>query len=200
MKSGIRMRAVLLVLAATAASGCGSGSNEAVNPAAASLFVKPVAEVAGQWRGVSTLNPGGVGAFAGGPLECVGDDIATRLAATGAVTDPVALTMSQDGGNVSARLTTASAVACTYSGKAGRDSLTLDSASCQAPTVVVRCRTGEVRDLKLVGSSVSGALELSSNGNRISGTLTNTYNVFIAGKDEGVGNLVLSYSYVVNRQ
>lgn len=206
MRSGVRMRSawlermqpVLFVLA-VASAACGTDLDAPLNPAAPSLYVVPVVQVAGQWKGVSTLDQGPVTGVIGSlHAACVGDDIQRRLPA--GISEPVAMTLSQHDSDVYGRLTTASGVACSYNGKASRDAITMDSASCKAPVVLMRCSETDVHELELVESSVSGAVALPGDST-ITGTVTNTYNVweYLDEKKKPVGSVILNYSYSVSR-
>jgi len=203
MTSRVRMRSALFILVAVAGAACGQDPETTANPAAPSLFVAPIARVAGQWIGLSNLvggNTGGeitgvLGSFAG----CLGKDVARRL--PGGVSDDVSLTVAQDGATVSAVLNTASGVMCTYKGKASQYALSMELASCTAPSVKLRCDNVippnfppefPLEALDLAGSSVSGPLTLDTNSGTITGTLTNTYNT-------EWGSIILKYAYSVNR-
>jgi hypothetical protein len=201
MTPSVRIRAVLFILAAAGSSACGADSTTPATASGPSLFV---AQVGGQWSGTSSLV--NVTGLVGSNAECVGTDVAERLRTSVLATEPVALSLTQDSASVSGRLTSASSgLSCAYKGNAALTSLAMDASSCDAPLLVVRCNRNpidgseRVRDLKLVGSSLSGNIAGSSAGGRITGTMTNTYNMFETGTSDGVASLVLNYSYSINR-
>jgi hypothetical protein len=200
MNVGVQLRAVLFVIAAGSSAACGTDIN-ATGPVAPSIptpFVERIAQVGGQWAGQATLLPvEGTFTDLG---ECVQADLNERLA-TGAVSNEVVLSIAQTNSDVTARLTsTGTGLACTYKGKAAADAVILDAASCDAPLVVVRCSIDRVRDMKLVGSTVTARVEPSTDARTIRGTVTNTYNVFVSGEQAGVGGVVLKYDYTARRQ
>lgn len=198
MRSGVRKRSVLLAFAAAAAVACGEDPKTTTNPAAPSLFVAETVQVTGQWRGSGTLSANSITGVTGSNSECAGEDLSARLQAN-IVSEPFSLTMTQDEDKVTGQIATASGVTCSYTGKTGQNLITLTSVSCKAPTIVMRCSNGSVREMDLVGSSVSGVIEVA-NPRTINGTLTNTYNLWTSTVPRfGVGSLVLNYSYTVNR-
>jgi hypothetical protein len=171
----------MAILAATlAASGCGSDT-----PTPTTAGPSPfVAQVGGVWGGTQTLT-----STEGG--YCI-----PVMLQTGSV-EPLSLAVEQDQGELKARMASAgTGIACNYTGRATLNSLVLDSSDCDKQLLVVQCQDGHVRDLKLVGSTVSATVR----GGVASGTVAYTYNVFITGKIEGAGSLLARYNYTATRR
>ena len=85
---------------------------------------------------------------------------------------------------------------CSYSGTAGSTSLTLNLTGCEAETVAnVQCAGGVLRDRRLNASSITGTVS----GNRVSGTLADSWHISVAGSAEGVGTLILDSTFVMTR-
>jgi len=109
------------------------------------------------------------------------------------------LSMGQKDADVTARLTSSSTgLACSYKGRAAFSTVALNSALCDAPVLVVRCSLDRVRDMKLVGSSVTGTIDAQSG--TFTGAVANTYNVFLSGSETGVAGVVLTYDYTARKQ
>jgi hypothetical protein len=60
----------------------------------------------------------------------------------------------------------------------------------------LRCTSGALRDMRLVGSSISATV----NGTLATGTGAETYNVFVSGTTVGAGTLTDSYTFSATRQ
>ena len=195
MKSGSRVRVALIVLAVSCAA-CGRDANSPIT-AAPTLPSPFVAQVAGEWAGTATLRQPVGGSFTD-LGECIQQDLIARPAPTIA-SAPMVLSMGQKDADVEARLTSSSTgLACSYKGRASLSTVALNSASCDAPVLVVRCSLDRVREMKLVGSSVTGTIDVQSG--TFTGAVANTYNVFLTGKDEGVAGVVLTYDYTARKQ
>ena len=194
MNAGSRVRAALIILAVSCAA-CGRDLNTPLT-AAPTLPSPFVAQVAGEWAGAATLRQP-----VGGTLtdlgECIQQDLNARPANTIA-SAPMVLSMGQKDADVEARLTSSSTgLACSYKGRASLSTVALNSALCDAPVLVVRCSLDRVRDLKLVGSSVTGTIDVQSG--TFTGAVANTYNVFeTAGS--GVAGVVLTWDYTARKQ
>jgi hypothetical protein len=68
--------------------------------------------------------------------------------------------------------------------------------SCQANAILgIQCPNGALRDMVLVGSTVTGTLS----GNTIAGTQAETWNVLIAATTTSVGTLGSSESFTIHR-
>ena len=153
----------------------------------------------GVWGGDLTLTQvsGGTGAARNaGALECVGaafDD------AIGEV-NYNSLSITQSGTNLTAKLVSAgSGVACTYEGKIGSGNyLVMHAEECTPKPLIILCHphpeTGAqaVRELDLVGSSLTATFDDPINVTQIRGTAAHTYNI---SDDENVGSLVVSHSF-----
>jgi len=195
MNSGSRVRAALIILAVSCAA-CGRDLNAPLT-AAPTLPSPFVAQVAGEWAGAATLRQPVGGTFTD-LGECIQQDLNARPANTIA-SAPMVLSMGQKDADVTARLTSSSTgLACSYKGRAALSTVALNSALCDAPVLVVRCSLDRVRDMKLVGSSVTGTIDVQSG--TFTGAVANTYNVFLTGKDEGVAGVVLTYDYTARKQ
>lgn len=189
------MRAVLVVIAISSAA-CGQDAGAPATPSA-TLPSPFVAQVEGQWAGQATLRQPVGGTFTD-LGECIQADLNARLANT-QISDRMDLSMTQTGSDVTGRMTGASTgLACTYTGRATLTNVTLNAASCDAPVLVVRCSLDRVREMRLIGSTVSATVD--ARGGTITGTVANTYNVFLSGADAGVAGVVLSYDYAAVKQ
>ena len=195
MNSGSRVRAALIMLAVS----CAACERDVHGPitAAPTLPSPFVAQVAGEWAGAATLRQP-----VGGTLtdlgECIQQDLNARPA-NAIASAPMVLSMGQKDANVTARLTSSSTgLACSYTGRATLDTVALNSALCDAPVLVVRCSLDRVRDMKLVGSSVTGTIDTQSG--TFTGAVANTYNVFASGATTGIAGVVLTYDYTARKQ
>lgn len=176
--NGRATRATVLA-ASLLAAGCTTPGTP--TPAGPSPFV---AQLGGVWGGTMTL-----ATVTGG--ECIGATLVVGAA------DPVSMSVLQNDTDLTARVTSAgTGLACNYAGRASLNSLVLDASSCDAEVLVANCVDGSARDLKLAGSSITATMS----GGILSGTLANTYNVFVAGEDRGVGRLVTTHQYTATRR
>jgi hypothetical protein len=171
---------VATLAAALVAVGCGSDAPTPVT-AGPSPFM---AQVGGVWSGTQTLTS----ARGGGCIPV--------MLQPGTV-EPLALSVQQTYDTLTARMSSAgTGVACNYAGKATLNSLVMDSSDCDEQLLVVMCQNGDVRDLKLAGSTINATVR----GGVASGTIAYTYNVFLTGKSEGAGSLVARYDYTATRR
>ena len=150
----------------------------------------------GLWGGDLTLIDvaGGTGAARNaGALACVG-------AAFAGVVGEVnynSLAITQSGTDLTAKLVSESTgLACTYKGTIGSGTnLVMQAEACTPKTLTILCHpdpvTGvqEVRELDLVGSSLTASFNDPINVTQIRGTAAHTYNI----KDEGA--LVAKHSF-----
>jgi hypothetical protein len=174
MRVRVVMQGVLMALAVSVA-GCGVENPVAVAP---SPFVT---RIEGVFAGPLTLTD-----VRGG--ECVGPILSAEI---GLDTLGV-MSVTQTGANVLATLTDgATGLSCRYTGTAGLGALALNSAVCEAPTIIYRCSDGSVRDVKVVGSSITA----TADGPLTSGVVTTSYNVFETGTEKGVAGLVTTQSF-----
>ena len=149
--------------------GCGS------SPSAPSVL-----QVAGTWRGTSTLT-----AATGG--ECYGDGI---LPFIGGSFD-LQMDLAQSGDRVTWATNT-----CSWSGTATSDgfTLSLSGGSCTDLQRFI-CGNGAVRESKRVASTMT----FTVSGNRATGARTESMNVFLPGTSTVVGTLVTTESINVSR-
>lgn len=195
MNSGSRVRAALIIFAVSCAA-CGRDANAPIT-AAPTLPSPFVAQVAGDWAGAATLRQPVGGTFTD-LGECIQQDLNARPA-NSIASAPMVLSMGQKDADVTARLTSSSTgLACSYTGRAALSTVALNSALCDAPVLVVRCSLDRVRDMKLVGSSVTGTIDAQSR--TFTGAVANTYNVFLSGSNTGIAGVVLTYDYTARKQ
>jgi hypothetical protein len=127
--------------------------------------------------------------------ECTGEVIYTFLPPL----DRGTLAVTQDGADTSATMTMESTgLACKYSGTSSLTSLAMNASSCDRTGLLVSCKDGRTRELRLVGSSVTG----SWNGSQVAGQVSTTYNVFTppGAQQVGVGSLVTTHNFAATRQ
>jgi len=169
-----------LLAATLAVVSCGSDT-----PTSTTASPSPfVAQVSGVWAGTQTLT-----STEGG--HCI-----PVLLQTGVV-ESLSLAVQQNEGELTARMSSAgTGLACNYAGSATLNSLVLDSSDCDKQLLVVQCQDGHVRDLKLVGSTITANVR----GGVASGTVAYTYNVFVTGKNDGAGSLLARYNYTATRR
>lgn len=137
------------------------------------------------WTGSATLN-----SVTGG--GCIG---AALQAAIGSTTS-FAVAVTQTGSSLTATVTEAGS-SCSYSGSVGTSTVVLNLTTCEIGSLLgAQCPNGALRDVMVV----SGALTGSVSGNRITGTATDMFNIFVAGTSTGAGALTSSYSFQVTRQ
>ena len=161
MKSALVLGTALLAIAGVA--GC--GENLTAPTASQAPFV---GQFAGTWSGALVLTPSGV---SGG--ECVGADLIAG-ATLGSSFDQNTVNVTQKDSDVSAIVRSATTgLSCQYDGTAALTSFALSSVSCDAE-ILFQCSNGNPRVLKPVGSTITA----TQNGDRASGVVTTTYNVF----------------------
>jgi hypothetical protein len=174
----------VLIAGGLVAAGCSTSDSDS-NPA---LIPSPlVAQVGGVWTGSTTLSGVSEG-------ECVG---ASLLAQLGRV-DASALSMVQDGVQITAKLTSAeTGLTCTYAGRATSNGVVLDAPTCSGePTKrVVQCTNGTTRQLQVIGSSIAAAVT----GGVLTGSVADTFNVSDA-QDKPVAGLVVKHSLQATRR
>jgi hypothetical protein len=148
----------------------------------------------GVWGGDLTLAAiaGGAGsARDAGAQRCAGVALSNVVGETTINT----LSITQDGSDLSARLVSASTgLACTYTGKVGNGTIVLDSDSCTGD-LTMRCPTGEVVDLDIVGSSITATIDAPVRVTSLSGVASHTYNV--GGDPQG---LVVNHTFGMTRR
>ena len=179
MNAMVTTRAALLA-ASLFAAGCGPAG-----PPQATTTPSPfIAQVGGVWDGTQTLTSTGGG-------HCV--PVLLRVG----VAEPLSFAVQQTDVDLTARMMSAgTGLACDYKGRASLSSLVLDSSDCDEQLLVVQCQDGSVRDLKLVGSTITASLR----GGVATGSTAFTYNMFYTGTDTGAGSLLAVYDYTASRR
>lgn len=174
----------LVVIAALTASACGSSSP--TTPSAPTVVTPTVAQVAGVWTKTTTLTGLNGGDCLGATYQLlVGFSFQSTLAVTQSGSVLAATSTNQSTGTT-----------CAFTGSAGASTIVLNVTSCQAGFASgVRCTNGAVRDTQLVALGLTGSL----NGNIVTGTQAESYNVFISGTPSGVGVLILTSAISMSR-
>ncbi|HKE86699.1 MAG TPA: hypothetical protein VKB50_23245 [Vicinamibacterales bacterium] len=168
---------LVLTAAAVAASACGDRSSP----------TSPSTEhVSGVWMGHITLRSVGGG-------ECVGP---TLQSSVGNSRDIFAAHIQQNAESLTATVGyQGNQTSCSFAGSVRGDTVTLTMNSCQADRVRnVRCANGDVRDLQLVGDSMTGH---AATGYGV-GSETSTWTVTAPGSTTSLGTLTLSADFVWN--
>jgi len=168
---------LVLTAAAFAVSACGGGSS----PTAPSTE-----RVSGVWMGHITLRSVGGG-------ECVGPMLQPSV---GNSRDIFAAQVQQNAESLTATVGyQGNQTSCSFVGNVKGDAVTLNMTSCQAASVRnVRCADGPVRDLQLVGDTMT-AHAMTGYG---VGTETSTWTVTAPGSTTSLGTLTLSADFVWN--
>ena len=182
MKLSSAIKAVVFT-GALAAMGCQEVRPS--SPTAPSLFIP---NLEGVWSGPMTL----LGTSGG---ECTREVVPTFLPTS----DLGTIAITQTDADTSATITTESTgLACRYTGTSTLTSLAMNAVSCDRTGLLVSCKDDQTRELRLVGSSVTG----SWNGNQFTGQVSSTYNVFTPpeGQQDGVGSLVATHSFTATRR
>ena len=181
MKLSSAVKAVVFT-SALAAMGC--QDMRPASPTAVSLFIP---DLAGVWSGPMTLMRTNGG-------ECTGQVVGTFLPTA----DRGTIAITQRDADTSATLTMESTgLACRYSGTSTLTSLAMNAESCDRTGLIVACSNGQNRELRLVGSNITG----SWTGDQLTGQVSSTYNVFTTGAQPvGVGSLVASHSFSAGRR
>ena len=170
------MKRTIIALALVTA-GCGSSSPTAPT----------IAQVAGVWRGTTRVS-----SVSGG--EC----FATAFqAAVGSVTTASAA-VTQSGSTLNVTITDpSSGASCTFTGTAGETAIQLTVTGCTASdSIGARCPNGAVRDIRLQTASINATV----NGNTMTGTEGETYNVNVGGTSSPVGTLTVTSTFSVTKQ
>lgn len=84
---------------------------------------------------------------------------------------------------------------CTYTGSINGDALELSTTNCKKQ-IELRCPDGRVRQIQVISDRLHGTVD----GDRISGTATETLNILAAGTSTSVGTFVGNSSFVLTRQ
>jgi len=170
------------------ASACGGSSS----PTAPSI-----AQVGGAWTGLVTQT-----SVSGG--ECVG----VLFQSSNGASDRFTASITQDGSSLTASASSQTAGhSCVYTGTAGSSSVSLNATFCQPSSVRLQCANGALRDIYLVGGmgetgspGVSRRITGTVSGNTLSGTIGETWNVFVSGAStNSLGVLVVNNSFTLSR-
>jgi hypothetical protein len=163
-----------------AAIACGS-SGSPTAPATPTIV-----NVGGVWTGTSRIT-----GVTGG--ECIGAILQGQVGSTSAST----LQVTQNGSSLTVRATDPASGAFTdYSGTAGRDTVTLNGTYSSIGLLLdVVCPNGAHRDVRWQVGTITATV----NGNSASGTSADTYNVYVAGTQTGVGILIITSSFTMTR-
>ena len=157
-----------------------------------------VAQVWGVWSGPLSLNGiiGGTGIVSdAGAIECVGEAFQAREGGD----NTSSLVIDQTGAALTARLTSAvTGLAGTYAGASSSTLIVLDAASWDADELVIRCFDGNVRRMRLVGSSIIAPVA-EREPTMLSGSIAHTYNIF-SSDNIPVGGLVARYTFTVQKR
>lgn len=198
-----RRAAMLAAIVATAA--CGPAPTTPTAPTVTTLAPLLQPRLGGVWAGTLTLTDvtGGTGIVrTAGSLECVGQTFAAVIGQSNDST----LQITQDGTKVEGRLTSSeTGLACSYSGAIGSNGgLVLDATACSELPLIVRCLPDAngntpVRQMVLVGSSLTAALNAPVNVTGVSGTAAHTYNLLDTAGDP-VGGFVAKHTFNLTRR
>ena len=183
----VRCTAAALLITMLAVNGAACDTSYSTSNPGPLLPTPLVAEVGGMWNGSTTLSKVAEG-------ECVG---AMLLPSLGRVSAN-AIAIEQTGTDLAAKLTSAdTGLACAYRGTISLNNVVLESSSCSANPVnqVVQCPNGSVRQLELIGSSITAAVA----GGIMTGTVADTFNVRDA-DDKPVAGLVVNQSLTTTRR
>ena len=178
-------RAVFLSALLLSITACTDNAGTSTSPTTGQSLFAP--QFSGSFVGNAVLT--GVTAVANG--ECVQPALQAQVD-TDAGTERVNLTIAQDGQALLARLSSSTTgLSCSYQGSAALNTLALNTAACDAETLIVRCPSGAVRELELIGSTVQGTVSAG----QVTGTLANSYNVFDNVTGFGVTRVTLNYDF-----
>jgi hypothetical protein len=156
-----------------------------VNACGDSPAAPSASTVAGAWLANSTL-----AAASGG--ECVGSVLQT---AAGSSRDVFLTALKQNGPSLEATVTSqGNGTSCAYAGTASGGSVSMTLTTCQASRVPgVRCSGGAVRDLQLVGGTLTANVNTATGMG--SGTEVSTWNVLVPGSSAQAGTLTLTANF-----
>jgi hypothetical protein len=135
-------------------------------------------QIAGAWAVNSILD-----AASGG--DCVGPTLEEALPAR----DVFLTALKQSTTTLDATVTSqGNGTSCAFSGVRG-SAISLNLTSCQTDRVpAVRCRNGEVREVRLISETISASISDRTSG---TGTDTSSWNVYVSGSATPLGTLTL---------
>jgi len=182
------MRQVLFVVVILSTISCGSDSS------GPSSSPPSTAQIAGVWRGTVTATAVTV-PLSGSGGECFSPSFLSQIVLNG--TGPATMTFAQNGFSASATLTYA-AGNLNYTGSFVEGGLTMGGSTCSGCSLPsAQCPNGNgMRELRFQTSSLSGMLA----GSSLSGRMSQTYNVFVAGTSTQTGTVDVSSSFSLARQ
>jgi hypothetical protein len=172
------LRLAILSMVTLLLGACGDGHSSSPS--------ETVAQVGGNWTGTTILT-----GVTGG--ECIG----ALLQGTVGSNAGVSVSIQQTGASFTATINSqATGLSCSYSGSVSGSAVMMNLTSCQANAILgIHCPNGALRDMVLIGSSLTGALS----GDTIAGTEAETWNVVVAATTSGVGTLGSSESFTIHR-
>ncbi len=204
------MRALALTTIVTA-TACGQAPGTPTAPTVSSFRDLLLPKVEGLWDGNMTFTSisGGTGIVANaGSLDCIGLNFKAVLGQS----NDSRLQIVQDGLKVEGRLTSSeTGLACSYTGSIGANGgMVLDAVSCSESPLAFRCQPDAapnvvaadpipVRQLDLVGSTLTANLNAPVNVTVVSGKASHTYNVLDASGNP-LGGLVANHSFTLTRR
>jgi hypothetical protein len=190
-------RTFLVVVFTIGTAGCGNSS-----PSAPSAPV--IAQVAGVWQMVGTLTGASGGECVGTlPQTVIGSQVRSTVSVTENGSSISANSTSQSNGFVSLIDSPPRGLVCQWAGTVGQSTFVMNLTGCQVAAddafiiTGFRCLNGALRDVVFFGSGVNGTV----NGNTVTGTEVDTYNVYISGTRTavGVGVLTLNSSFTMTQ-
>jgi hypothetical protein len=171
------VKRVLLGLVVLFAISCGSNSS---GPSSTSS-----AQIAGVWRGTMTTT-----SVSGG--ECLAPLFQAAIGGNGSAT----VTFTQSGSSVSATPTNASNN-LNFTGSVNQAAVTMTGSACSGCDASAQCpNSNSIRDIRIQTFAMSGTVA----GSNLSGTISATYNVLVAGTSTQVSTLMVSDSLSLTRQ
>jgi len=181
----MKLRVWISVCATAVVASCGGSSV----PAAPDQ----IAQVSGTWDGaiIQTAASGG---------ECLG----VQWASANGQASRFIVAIAQNGASLTATEDKnlgfpPYALNCTYSGTAGSNTVTLTLASCSIQRVQFQCADGRPRDVFLASRSFTGAPVTDNGSVRLTGTTTESWNVYLPGNANSIGVLSVNYSVGISR-
>lgn len=173
--------AAMLAAVTMTVAACGDPTTVPAKPALA------INQLEGNWGGQMTLT-----SVSGG--ECTG---AVAPAVFGP-SDSTTMAFTQDGlvvnGNITANRT---GFSCAFAGSASVNGVALNATSCNTSGLAVQCLDGSARELRLVGSAVTG----TNYGGTFTGSIGTTYNVWtVTSPQTEVGSLVVDHAFSATRR
>lgn len=165
-------RGALLGALAIGTASC-AGDQAATFPSGQSLFTP---QFSGNWIGTASVTDMTPYVVDGCVLTTYNQNVIGAPIGNESVT----LALTQDGNKLEARLGSAtSGLACSYTGTTDSNTIALDTATCDAPALILRCPAQPptvpetVHSMNIIGSTIQGTIV----GGRLTGTLATAYHV-----------------------